>query len=50
MRHGSGSRDCGGIGEAGQDGGEAEEVVAVAVGDVDVCEALVGVSSFDPIC
>ena len=50
MCHGSGRCDWGGVGEAGEDGGEAEEMVAVTVGYVDVGETFVGVSRFDPVC
>ncbi len=42
MGDGAGSSDGNGGGEAIEEGGEAEKVVAVAVGDVDVCEGSVG--------
>lgn len=43
------SGDAGGVGEAREGGGEAEEVVAVAVavGDVDVGEAFGGEAALD---
>ena len=39
----------GGVREALEEGREAEEMVSVPVGDVDVGQALVGEEVFDPV-
>ena len=49
MRQGAAGRDGGGVGKAFEQGGEAEEVVAVAVGDVDCRELFVGDEGGDPV-